>query len=625
MYSVTVPVNVHTAFERSKEETLRQILRFDAKRVFISVLDYPQSNEEEEKILAHLRELNLYYKENGLETAAWLSIFNCECAKHSFTPMRSIEGKDFSGHACPSDPNFREYAGEYLKKLALTGVDMILFDDDFRYGYFGGGPACLCERHMDHIGEILGEKVSREQIRPYLDSGEKNRFRDAYLRANGEAMNGFSRAMREAVDQVSPEVRIGFCACLSSWDIDGIDPVETAKILAGNTRPFIRLIGAPYWAVNGSFGGVTLADVIELERMESAWTRNGEIEIVSEGDAYPRPRIATPASYLEGFDTALRAAGCTDGILKYGIDYLSDPDYEQGYAEMHEHNRELYGQIESAFDGKNPVGIRVWTFPQKIAGMKVPTAVFGRVGLEETFYHPVSKVTAHGGLPTAYEGDGMLGICFGENARSLPDEALDSGMILDTAAAEILKERGFDVGIEQIGAPAGVRREIEEKSGNRVQFSGVITFALTLSEGAKVLSRADDSGIPLSILYENAKGQRFLLLNFDTRMFSKNDSSLKHYLRAKQIEENAEWLSGKPLPAVCTGHPSLYLQCKEKDGKKAVGLWNFYPDPVYSPVVALDKKYRAVRFIGCTGRLEGNRVTLSDISPFGFAGFEVEE
>ena len=69
--------------------------------------------------------------------------------------------------------------------------------------------------------------------------------------------------------------------------------------------------------------------------MESSWTKAGDIEILAEGDAFPRPRTRCPASYLEGFDTAIRASGCTDGILKYGIDYFSNTDYETGYAAFH--------------------------------------------------------------------------------------------------------------------------------------------------------------------------------------------------------------------------------------------------------------------------------------------------
>ena len=39
------------------------------------------------------------------------------------------------------------------------------------------------------------------------------------------------------------------------------------------------------------------------------------------------------------------------------------------------------------------------------------------------------------------------GIVFDENARNLPLESLQNGLIIDTAAAEILIERGVDAGI----------------------------------------------------------------------------------------------------------------------------------------------------------------------------------
>jgi hypothetical protein len=48
------------------------------------------------------------------------------------------------------------------------------------------------------------------------------------------------------------------------------------------------------------------------------------IEVLSEGDVYPRPRHKIPANYLEIFDTALRAADCTNGIHKYMLDYTSN-------------------------------------------------------------------------------------------------------------------------------------------------------------------------------------------------------------------------------------------------------------------------------------------------------------
>ena len=56
----------------------------------------------------------------------------------------------------------------------------------------------------------------------------------------------------------------------------------------------------------------------------------------------------------------------------------------------------------------------------------------------------------------------------------------------------------------------------------------------------------------------------------------------------------------------------------------SVGLWNFFADSVLAPVVELDRKYSTAEFVNCTGRLEGDRVILSELPAFGFAFFEVK-
>jgi len=68
----------------------------------------------------------------------------------------------------------------------------------------------------------------------------------------------------------------------------------------------------------------------------------------------------------------------------------------------------------------------------------------------------------------------------------------------------------------------------------------------------------------------------------------------------------------------------VYMIAKEKDGALSVGLWNFFPDPVWDGVVELSHEYRELRLLnGVKGSMEGTRVTLEEISPYGFAGFEV--
>ncbi len=623
MYKVAVPILNANAKRADRERLLKELERMDAERVFLALGCYETDEKKRDIALEELADNCRFFKEHGYETGAWIWTFwiQAECA---FRDMRTIKGKDITGHKCPTDGDFVAFACDYIQRIARTGVDLMMFDDDFRYGFQSDAAACLCDGHIERINALTGEKSTREELEMHITTGGKNKYRDAFLQVNGDAFRSFAQAVRDAVDAVDENMRVGFCACMSSWDLDGTDACEIACILAGKTKPFVRLIGAPYWAALNAWGNL-LQDVIELERMECAWTRKCEIEIFSEGDVYPRPRCCTPAAYLEGFDTALRAAGCMDGILKYGLDYTSNADYETGYARFHERNRELYADIDRYFSDKTSVGVRVYESMQKIADAVTPTAVNDRIDIEDIFFSKAARSLAYNCIPTVYEGDGVCGIVFDENARNLPLTALKNGLILDIAAAEILMQRGVDVGIRRIGK---VYRDMGEehirKDDNYVHASGTVTYEVELEETAVVLSdtKTADGIVPVSYLYENADGNRFLVLNINTRFGS--DRLLKHYAAAERYADAVKWLSGKKLPAFVYGNPSLYVQTKAGDGAMAVGLWNFFADIAVEPVVELDKAYEQISFINCTGKLKNDRVYLSDIPAFGFAGFEVK-
>lgn len=623
MYKISVPVSNANVIRAGREKVLHELRRFDAQRVFISLSCYETDPEKKKEALEQLAANAAFFKSHGFEVGAWIWTFWIQ-AESTFRDMRTIKGKDIAGHKCPTDEGFVRFACDYIADIAKSGVDLIMFDDDFRYGFQADAAACLCDGHIERINRLTGENSTREELEKYITTGAKNKYRDAFLQVNGDAFRDFAKEVRKAVNTVDSSMRVGFCACMSSWDLDGTTADEIARLLAGDTKPFVRLIGAPYWGAMNAWGN-QLQDVIELERMESVWTRKGDVEIFSEGDAYPRPRCCTPASYVEGFDTALRAAGCTDGILKYGLDYGSNADYETGYAVFHERNRELYNQLDTYFVPKQSVGVRVYESMNKIADAVTPTAVNDSIDVENIFFSKAARTLAYNAIPTVYEGMGVCGIVFDENARGLPLTALENGLILDIAAAEILMQRGIDVGLEKIrGNAKAVSEEHFLCDDNYIAANGAICYDLALKDNAEILSDAESENgkIPVSYRYENADGNRFLVLNINTRNGS--DKILKHYARARQYATQIAWLSGQKLPAYCYGNPALYMQAKEKDGALAVGLWNFFADIAVDPVVELDKAYGEITFINCTGRLEADKVYLSDIPAFGFAGFEVK-
>lgn len=622
MYKVSVPVMNSIVKRSNREALLKEIKRFNAERIYLALDTYELDTKKRLKALSDLADNCKFFKENGFEVGAWIWTFLIH-DNTEFGNMRTIGGNEINKYMCPTDENFVKFATDYISDVAKCGVDIILFDDDFRYGSLSaGGPACLCDKHIEIINGITGENSTREELYNYITTGGKNKFRDAYLKANGDAFRNFATAVRQSVDKVNPEIRIGNCACMSSWDINGVDAYELSKILAGNTKPLARLSGAPFWAVTNSCGN-RLQDAIEQERLESTWTRQGDIELMAEGDAYPRPRINCPASYLEGFDTAIRVSGCTDGILKYGIDYFSNADYEKGYALFSERNAALYTEIEKYFGNKTSCGVRIYESMKKIADSVIPTKVNNKPYNEEFIWCKAARTFAATTIPTVYEGDGVTGAVFDENARNMPLSALKNGLILDIAAAEILTERGVDVGLLNIGESIVADEEHFIDDNNYISAVGALFYDIKIKENAEVLSDADTQKgkIPVSYRYENADGQRFLVLNINTRY--DNSSLLKHYARSRQYAENIPWLSGKKLPAYVYGNPYLYIQCKKGENSMAVGLWNFFADAVSNPVIELNKNYKEIKFINCDGKLKDDKVYLTDIMPFGFVGFEV--
>ncbi len=623
MYRVTIPLNNSHVKRNGRERVAEELHRMDAHRVLLALERDAIDHKPRREALTELADNCRFFHEQGFEVGSWCWTF-WQKTNRSFRKMRSIQGTEIGEYLCPSDEGFVDFFCGYIQDIARCGVDLIQFDDDFRYGFLVESPGCLCDGHMAEIQRILGRPVSREELCAHILSGEPNPERDAYIQANGAIFRRFAAALRAALDEIDPCIRMGACSCMTSWDIDGINPRELATVLAGGTKPFTRQIGAPYWAVEHHWGN-RLQDVVELERMESAWTGRADIEILAEGDAFPRPRHNCPASYLEGFDTALRVAGCVDGILKYGIDYTSNADYETGYASFHERNRPLYEALHTHFDGKTSVGVRVYESAEKLSAMVMPTRANSEVNIQNLFFSKAARTLSHNAIPTVYEGDGVCGIVFDENARHLPADALKKGLILDIAAAEILTEQGVDVGLLSIcDAVSDGQEEHFLADGNHIAAQNALIYDLRLNPRAEVLSDiATSRGIlPVSYRYENAAGNRFLVLNLNTRVDS--DNLLKHYARGRQYATQIPWLSGEALPAYCYGHPALYLQCKEDAHSLSVGLWNFFADIAMEPVVELAQSYESIRFIQCDGRLERNRVVLTDIPAFGFAGFTVE-
>ncbi len=367
--------------------------------------------------------------------------------------------------------------------------------------------------------------------------------------------------------------------------------------------------------------GNKLGDVIELERAEAARRNDPEIEIFSEGDTYPRPRFATPASYLECFDTAMRASGCTDGILKYAQDYSANADYETGYIEAAVRDLDAYGEIDRLFDGKKAVGIRVYDKPDRYASCDIPADSKTEDKIQLQTFPATQRFAVANSLPTTYEGTGVCGLAFGDDVDAVisPEKG---GLILDVSAALKLSERGVDVGISSAGEAFKVSDECFLSDNNHVSLSGApLARELSLRPGAEVLSvSADKKKAPLSFFYRNPEGACFLIYAFEG--YWNDQSWYRVYDRARQIAEFASRAS-EPFPVFCPGHPELYVLVKTDGEKTAVGLWNLFADAVYDAEVFTGRTVHGVRGIRGNAGLSDGKLTVEKIPAFDFVLFEI--
>lgn len=646
MHKISVPISLSQITDETRPIYLEHLRRCRASRVFLCGLGniYMKTglNHTDPE---HIRKTIDYFRSAGMEVALWVPSFGNGHALSpiqavtdstaSYTQITGIHGEARENlSACPLDENFIKDYCAGIRSVAALGPDMIMLDDDFRFNirikvHF----ACFCDLHLREYYKRIGEVIPREKLEQLLLTGGKNKYRTELLKLFHDTLIDFAHKVRQAVDTVNPAIRVGACTH-QTWDLHGTDPLEIAKAFAGNTKPFTRIAGAP-------FRNPDIIPILENSRQQCAWGENSGVELFSEGDTFPRPRIRIPSKPMELFDLMICADGSTDGILAYVECYDNKPDYEEGYVNRFSRNNALRESIFEMFGDKTPIGVGVVTAYHKAEDWVLPQTLHPMTAEMLTFAadSPARDLLSANSIPTCYDtaGDYPL-LIIGENARHVALDRLKSGAILDAAAAQILESRGVDVGLASL-TELTAGDEYYCTSGEIINRISCSRLHICCKEGVQVLSHFVPGEYPASYRYENKNGQRFYVLAFDLyRSWCQNiagrpnfEPHLKNYrpnfevnyYRQADLVNAIEWICGKRLPAVTLKNPNLYLLASKNDSAMSVALANVHLDDVYDPVITLDTSYKNIRFINCTGTLEGDKVYIDHIPPYGFAAFEV--
>ena len=638
MIYTMVPVMVNGCLNRQK--TLAELKRAKVQCVALTIVrEYPEFSSK--STLENLSDLISFFRTEGFEICVWLGETFGHSAKPVFqkheryTYLRMVDKWDINSF-CPLDDNFIEDMQKWITDIAKLGPDKILLDDDFRLGYRDGGIGCCCSLHMAKFNAYLGETITEEELRDKVFTGKGNKYRDAWMKVQGESMENIALKLRESVDKINPNIAIGRCNSLSSWDSEGSDTFKIAKILAGKNQPFHRLTGAPYWS---NLIGVPLGEVVEMVRTELYWCKDSGVKCFAEGDTWPRPRQTCPASKLECFNQIVYADGKCNSILKYMLDYVSDADYETGYIDAHVKNQKTYEQIERLFKDKIGVGVRIYNVKSIFKNAELKEAsdrTYFPVQTQHQLFQPSSNFVALNNIPSSFDGNGV-NILFGENARYITEEELKNGNIIDAEAVKILMERGIDVGVDSI-IPYGENGSIDNiinyaavnhiKSGEKVRQGGlnVKFYKIKRSKNTQLLTEYvfDETVIPGIFTYENKEGMKFIVMPYDAFTARNEIGVFNSYAIREDIIDVITNSWGKPFKAVVKGrHPNLYTLVKENETSLAIGCWNLFEDYIDNLTIVLDKEYENVRFVNCEGSINGKTITIkSRVYPYEFVGIE---
>ena len=608
------------------DHTLDTLRSLHVRRVFVAQIGRipffpcPRRTEMLRRLTAQVRLL----QENGFQAGVWIPTLGYGGTVESyhrdfaagFTRRIGLDGFTADDAFCPTDARFTDAMCGILRELAATGTDMIMLDDELTLTAVSS-LGCACPAHRAMLRQRTG--VDAEHLGELLFTGGPNRYREAWLGCMGDTLRDFCRKLRQAVDEVNPAVRMGLASGFTSWELDGVDVPELTRILAGSTRPFLRLTGAPYWYTARRFGRQPLANILETCRQQYAWCRAAgeDMDLFTEGDSYPRSRYFTSAAVCEAFDIGTKMAESCD-TLKYFTDYLSWK--ETGYLQAHRRNGPVYDALAAHFDGKTALGIRVYAREHTVCQADLPGR-FAAEGILQRWYRHTPIIPSVNAVPTTYEGEGLCAMAFGDNVRDVDDAAMKRGLILDLSAARILQRQGIDVGL----ISAEPMTVLKETFGPDTYYAYADRGCcnMTLREGAEVLSTFVGDGFtaPGVYRYENQNGQRFVVYGFDAYEAPLGSGFQLSRGRGQQLCDAVEWLSGTRLPVECPGVPYLYAVCKCQGNAYAAGYLNCTEDDAEGVIVKINVPFDpdSLQFLNCTGRIRPDGVEIDLIRSFGFA------
>ena len=609
---IAVPFNFNKV-NGSYEDGLRNLRRLNSeygiKHVFITGgpgVDFARVNgwqpglERYVEFAQKLRRIKKDLSDTDLDVWWWNSPTIAYAKGGPFQHMVGGDGREAIHTCCPLDGAFVADVAKRIRCVAeIARPGVILFEDDCHFGRQREVDkfTCYCPLHLAAVSAKIGRRLSHAELVAACENpSEANRpIRAAFAQSMREAFDRLGRGIREAVDEVSPETRMGVSG-RHEYARDGNSIFAFTLAVAGKRhRPLLRVAASAYSS------DASYHRLIQCFR-SSAWAFANmppEIERMQEIDTYPHNRFFLPDSHVDAllfFGVAFGA----ESALYYGTPYLDDPLEAHGYMAL---LRRRLPCLEA--------------YRSQIAGMRLAGVVPLHMNDPDDLrrYHPGGPSSGWGvrmlmrfGIPqTARQEDACASFLIGEEAKGLSDSDARAllekgGVMMDGAAAAELCARGF---ADLIGADIrpvrsltasweGIRRGVGcDRLPGRNVYSLTIAPATsaersTYSEIANLRNGAeplvdffDVSGKAVAVSafrFTNAAGGRVAAM---AAGLDNNISACLYSPRKKELFRTVfNWLSKDRLPAAVADEPNVSLLVHEGGGQAVLNVAVLRPDVI---------------------------------------------
>lgn len=515
-----------------------------------------------------------------------------------FQHMVGDDGGTAIHTGCPLDGRFVADLAMRLRCVAAKAKpNLLLLEDDCHFGRQRGAGTftCYCPLHLAAVGAKIGRAISREQLAAACRNPSADNFRErqAFAEAMRETMEGLGKAIRSAMDEVSPDTRIGVSG-RHEYARDGNAIFAFAKAVAGDRhRPLLRFAASAYDS-NASYHSL-----IACFR-SAAWACANmppEIERMQELDQYPHSHFFLPDSFADAM-LFLGAAFGSESVLYYGASNLDDPLEGDGYYRLLARRRPALEAYRAAIAGMRLCGVE-------------PLRVNDQDNLRRYLLGgPASgwgvRLLMRYGIPQTARREGARAtLVIGDEAKLLSDAKAKSllergGVMLDGEAAAILCARGYAdlVGADaKMSEPIPASHEIVQGAIGEVGIAGakIKNYAIAPATSAQIATVAELSSLrpgcekiadfvsstgetlsPSAIRFRNASGGKVAVLAHG--LFNNNSASVFAARKRELVRVLFDWLSGGTIPAAVDGEPNVSLLVHEGGGKMVFLVTVLRPD-----------------------------------------------